>query len=304
MVRPVASDENKALGLKFASTVTTEVSNQGRNVIARSGRLSIFSALRECCPSAIRNNDPWIGRYGMTEIEFNKVLERNGFSKIRDRGAGAPVIEFTDSENGKAARYFFANRKWRNPSDPEDLEVLKRGWEALQNTSYIFSGQCTLERFLAICAQFHEQWERELRRSTSDTNRPAMHSSVSSDCSETEPPTKKQKLNLPAINVNAPSIYIQNLVSSSLPARLEMIFANSISAQGAAWPKLASLRQDFVEQSSSIQRIKEEEKVQIFPRCDQNDLAAADILLAMKSKSKHAKQRDGGEQRDGDVVCF
>lgn len=72
-------------------------------MIARSGRLSIFSALRDCCPSAIRNNDPWIGRYGMTEIEFNKVLEKNGFSKIRDRGAGAPIIEFDNSDNVKGS---------------------------------------------------------------------------------------------------------------------------------------------------------------------------------------------------------
>ena len=61
-------------------------------VVARTGRWSIFAALQECCPSAVRNDDPYIGKYGMTEIELNKVLERNSFIKIRDRsscGAGA-----------------------------------------------------------------------------------------------------------------------------------------------------------------------------------------------------------------------
>mmetsp|Transcript_41707 Transcript_41707/g.131448 ORF Transcript_41707/g.131448 Transcript_41707/m.131448 type:complete len:234 (-) Transcript_41707:61-762(-) len=233
----------------------------------------------------------------MTEIEFNKVLEKNGFSKIRDRGAGAPIIEFDNSDNVKAARYFFANRKWRNPKDPEDLEVLKRGWQSLQNTSYIFSGQCTLERFLSVCSQFHEHWERELRRSNSETGRPAMHSSVSSDCSETEPPLKKKKLNLPTINASAPSIYIPNLVASSLPARLGLMFSNGMFAQEPSWPKLAALRPEVaVEASSALKGI--EEKVPSLTRCDQNDLAAADILLAMKAKAKPAVQTSG------DVVCF
>lgn len=42
----------------------------------------------------MRNDDPYIGKYGMTEIELNKVLEKNGFVKIRDRSSfGGPDDE-------------------------------------------------------------------------------------------------------------------------------------------------------------------------------------------------------------------
>ena len=66
---------------------TTEIASHEGSMIARSGRLSLFTSLQECCPSAVRNDDPFIGRHGMTEIEFNKVLEKHGFTKVRDRTA-------------------------------------------------------------------------------------------------------------------------------------------------------------------------------------------------------------------------
>jgi hypothetical protein len=121
MVRPAASEENKRIGLMFAravsraamalraagdgvhpdpaaaaadggrrgAQVTTPVESEDCPVVARTGRWSIFCALQECCPSAVRNDDPYIGKYGMTEIELNKVLEKNNFIKIRDRSSSA-----------------------------------------------------------------------------------------------------------------------------------------------------------------------------------------------------------------------
>ncbi len=65
--------------------VTAEVQHDQPGMIARSGAHSLFACLGECCPSAIRNDDPFIGRNGMTEVEYNKVLEKNGFAKVRDR---------------------------------------------------------------------------------------------------------------------------------------------------------------------------------------------------------------------------
>jgi hypothetical protein len=54
-------------------------------LVDRSGRHSLFACLQECCPSAIRNDNPFVGRHGMTEIEYSKVLEKNGFLKLRNR---------------------------------------------------------------------------------------------------------------------------------------------------------------------------------------------------------------------------
>ena len=68
------------------------MSVEDNSVIARTGKWAMFAALRECCPSAIRSDDPFIGRHGLTEIELNKVLERSGFVKVRDRSGASPLI--------------------------------------------------------------------------------------------------------------------------------------------------------------------------------------------------------------------
>lgn len=82
-----------------------QVSVEDKSAIARTGKWALYSALKQCCPSTIRSDDPFIGRHGLTEIEFNKVLERNGFNKIRDRsGASSTIMEGrqeTDDEDGK-----------------------------------------------------------------------------------------------------------------------------------------------------------------------------------------------------------
>ena len=77
-------------------------------MIARTGKWALYGALKECCPSTIRSDDPFIGRHGLTEIEFNKVLERNGFVKVRDRSGASPLIvegrEETDDVDGKGCK--------------------------------------------------------------------------------------------------------------------------------------------------------------------------------------------------------
>jgi hypothetical protein len=85
MVRAIASEENKKLGLNFARAVTVEAPD-GCSLIMRCGfPLTLFSGFKECCASAVRNDDPFVGRQGMTELEFHKMLEKNGFTKLRDR---------------------------------------------------------------------------------------------------------------------------------------------------------------------------------------------------------------------------
>jgi hypothetical protein len=46
----------------------------------------------QCLPQ-VRNDDPYIGKYGMTEIELNKVLEKNSFVKVRDRSSVGNVCD-------------------------------------------------------------------------------------------------------------------------------------------------------------------------------------------------------------------
>jgi hypothetical protein len=75
------------------SQITVPVQGEECPVVARTGKWSIFAALQECCLSAVRNDDPYIGKYGMTEIELNKVLEKNSFVKVRDRSSISNVCD-------------------------------------------------------------------------------------------------------------------------------------------------------------------------------------------------------------------
>ena len=45
----------------------------------------MYDGLKECIPVVIRNREQSVGSFGLTEVEFNKVLERGGFIKLRNR---------------------------------------------------------------------------------------------------------------------------------------------------------------------------------------------------------------------------
>jgi hypothetical protein len=110
MVRAIATEDNKRIGLDFALAVSVETRVDEGLFIARSGGVhTLFSALKQCCPSVVRNDDPYVGRHGVTELEFNKVLEKNGFVKVRDRTSAedpvAPVASADGSKRPKGSRH-------------------------------------------------------------------------------------------------------------------------------------------------------------------------------------------------------
>ena len=59
----------------------------------------------------MRNDDPYIGKYGMTEIELNKVLEKNNFIKIRDRSSCGNLCE--DEVRGLYGVYMLRSCFWQ-----------------------------------------------------------------------------------------------------------------------------------------------------------------------------------------------
>ncbi|EKX41595.1 hypothetical protein GUITHDRAFT_112305 [Guillardia theta CCMP2712] len=91
MGRPVASEENKVIALAYANAVSKNLPPSSRCFIPRTGWLSLYEGFKECCPSAIRGSDSLIGRQGLTEMEFNKHMERNGYKKTRDRSTFLPT---------------------------------------------------------------------------------------------------------------------------------------------------------------------------------------------------------------------
>ncbi|EKX36973.1 hypothetical protein GUITHDRAFT_116839 [Guillardia theta CCMP2712] len=136
MVRPSASFENKRIALAFAHMVTSPAPASGpaRQAVCRTGRYSLYDALSACCPSSVINQDPYVGKYGLRAIEFCKVVESDGFLKVRHQGlsdAGAEEV-----------RYVYAGRRWRDPRDEEDMRALREAWEELAGSSTIFAGQC------------------------------------------------------------------------------------------------------------------------------------------------------------------
>jgi hypothetical protein len=73
MVRPVASDTNKAIALTFAASVT-QVTQDTDDTVARNGCCGLFSALRDVYPQTVRDELSAV-RDGISEMEFNKTLQ-------------------------------------------------------------------------------------------------------------------------------------------------------------------------------------------------------------------------------------
>ncbi len=73
MVRPAASDINKAVALTFAPSVT-QITQDPADTVARCGRCSLYSALRDVYPQTVRDGLSGV-RDGVSEMEFNKTLQ-------------------------------------------------------------------------------------------------------------------------------------------------------------------------------------------------------------------------------------
>jgi hypothetical protein len=73
MVRPVASETNKAIALSF-TTAVTQITHETVDVVARCGRCGLFSALSEVYPHTVREKLSGV-RDGVSEMEFNKTLQ-------------------------------------------------------------------------------------------------------------------------------------------------------------------------------------------------------------------------------------
>ncbi len=73
MVRPVASELNRAIALTFAASVT-QITRDTVDTVARNGRCGLFSALKDVYPQTIRDELSGV-RDGVSEMEFNKTLQ-------------------------------------------------------------------------------------------------------------------------------------------------------------------------------------------------------------------------------------
>ncbi|KAJ1476671.1 hypothetical protein T484DRAFT_1965163 [Baffinella frigidus] len=168
MVRPCPSESNKEFSKRFADLVTA-TTGYNNDMVARSGPLSIYAALCECCPAAVRV-DANGSKYGVSETQFNKCLQQASFERERDRRGKA--LNKNDDPVG-AGMYLFCMRRWRDPRDPVDLEHLSQGWKELCALFPVNTANCTLDRFLQLCNKMYDGWRPNAGRAMKRMRTPA-----------------------------------------------------------------------------------------------------------------------------------
>lgn len=156
MGRPAASHENREAGLLFAKAAcATAAAGAPDGMVARNGPLSVFGALASCLPTIVRddNGGP---RDGLTCMELNKTLQKNGFQRKRNRRSAALN---RSSDRFGAGMYLFHMCRWRDPSNEEDCVEMKKGWENLVRFNNSFGQNCSFERFCDVVKAIRVQWD-------------------------------------------------------------------------------------------------------------------------------------------------
>jgi len=199
----------------FANAVTKH-SPSRLDFVARSGPLSLFSALGDFFPPSVRLENGSGFRDGVTEIQFNKELQKNGFSRVRDRRTHA--TKRSEDPTG-AGMYLFSQLKWRDPTDPEDREVLLEKWQNLVKKNPLMTMRCSLEKFLALVQRFQTEWETSIERLQAGSFLEA--EDAETDASESLNDDKSPFLFQPShcADMTAKNVFVadsQSLVSSTL----------------------------------------------------------------------------------------
>eukprot|EP00961_Rhodomonas_salina_P088588 1191586-Rhodomonas_salina.1 len=127
MVRPQASPRNKELALLVAKVITTTPSfirSPCKDTIGRCGEHSMYDVFSKVCPSATRDHS----RTGVTEAELNKVLEKDGFLRVRVRSS---IRQLENMPAKSCSFYSFGKRRWRNPDDADDMAAIAHMWQSV-----------------------------------------------------------------------------------------------------------------------------------------------------------------------------
>jgi hypothetical protein len=129
MVRPKASDTNKAIARIFADTLTVKVSDAQNQkswfqkssiAVDCRGPKSIYQALKLCLPKIVREIKDQVitNRKGIAEVELNKLLTSSGYLSSRRR--------LWNSDSKVRWHREWCDRRWINLTSPEDLLHVQR----------------------------------------------------------------------------------------------------------------------------------------------------------------------------------
>ena len=156
MVRPTGSPTNRRIALEFAKLVTRPTGNDD-DLVARCGRCCLFSTLQETYPSLARAEYGG-ARDGLSEVEFNKLLQASGFRRVRNRKAGASNRA---QDPLGAGLYMFSGIRWLDPDEPHEVKLLASGLAHLALKFPQLGGFTSggLEGILAILRRNRRWWE-------------------------------------------------------------------------------------------------------------------------------------------------
>ena len=161
MVRTAPSETNKKFSLRFADIATAPTAHVN-DMVARSGPLCIFAALRECFPGVVRIDEGGLSPVGVSKTQFNKVLQNSRrYERQRDRRCKAQNCK---EDPVGAGMYLFSQRRWLDPADKKDRERLLAGWNELVATYSEHAQRCCLIEFLSIIERFRLGWQPSAHR--------------------------------------------------------------------------------------------------------------------------------------------
>mmetsp|Transcript_16975 Transcript_16975/g.38622 ORF Transcript_16975/g.38622 Transcript_16975/m.38622 type:complete len:385 (-) Transcript_16975:1670-2824(-) len=158
MPRPRASPENLSLALELSRVLTTRDGTTEENFVARHGSASLFSALARCVPPVVRtSNASSSDRTAISEAEMLRMLEtqdnKEEFVRFRNRKG----LRKSEDPTG-AGVSMFIGRRWRDPDDAADCEVLEDGHARLQASFPVYAAHCSLARLFEVVRSIRHSW--------------------------------------------------------------------------------------------------------------------------------------------------
>eukprot|EP00961_Rhodomonas_salina_P020350 273298-Rhodomonas_salina.1 len=153
--------------------------------VYRNGQHSLFSVFTKCCRGATHESQdrqsPGQGDT-LSKTRFNKLLEKDEFVKVRNRGQGADACD-KNSENFVGS-YVFINRRWRDPADPADCAALRVGYRELvtryHGRGYVFLSEDVFLQHVWAASVDAERWRREKESQMSHCSQSSVSSAQSS----------------------------------------------------------------------------------------------------------------------------
>jgi hypothetical protein len=200
-MRPKASDQNKQIALAFAQCVTTGATED--DLLARHGSLSIYSAFCQVLPALARDSKDFRGknRQGLTEIEFNKFLERQDaalFVKRRTRFVAfhkitsEPQQDGTKPSDSNVGSWMFSGLRWRDPGSSSDMSDMRAKLQAAGNHANLFDEKKIVE----VVRSIRQEWLQLLSAlwDMKPLDLGTKHASSSSTSLRNHPAAKRRRL--------------------------------------------------------------------------------------------------------------